>query len=63
MAEPIFSAYAVIYLLTVLDCCISVLLELSELIQMMDTCQDVINQLSLQFYRCVTSPTGRVSVL
>lgn len=63
MAGPLFNACAVIYLLTVLNCCISVLPELSELIQMMDTCQYVINQMSLQFYRRVTSPTGRVSVL
>lgn len=63
MAEPLFIACAVIYLLTLVDCYISMLPELSELIQMMDTCQYVINQPSLQFYKCVTSPTGTVSVL
>lgn len=63
MADPLFNVYAGIYLLTVLDGCISVLPELSELIQVTDTCQYVINKVLLQFYKCVTSPTRRVSVL
>lgn len=63
MADPLFNVCAGIYLLTVPDGCISVLPELSELIHVTDTCQYVINQVSSQFCKCVTSPTRRVSVL
>lgn len=37
--------------------------ELSELIQVMDTCQCVMNQVSWQFYKCATSPSGSVCAL